>query len=1302
MDTNIDTLTIEIGASSDAAVAQIQNAVSALRAMRSELNKRWNNPLKNISGGSGASDRIRRTTTAMSSLREKIKLRIDASDADKAKKKVSGLATLFNSLKRIAFYRAIRTAIKEIAKAIEEGAENAYFFAKKFGDSTKYIANALDNISTRSFTMKNQLGAAWATLLATLEPIITKIITMIQRAVEVVTQLFALLGGKSTYLKAVDYAKAYADAAGAGAEKTKEWKNQLMSFDEINRLDEVPENDSGGGGKDALDYGKMFEEAPITILDGLKNKLKELLYDPEILNSWKTGIDGLVDSFRTAVDKIKALLKTIGTDFVFVMNDGNLAETLDHIFGILRNILDIIGLIADKFREAWSQNEAGRKILEGLWDIWNIILDTIHKALDLTKQWVSGINFTPVIDAAGKLVDAFKYFAQVCEKYFLWGLENVFLPFGKWIIEVGIPKVMDLATAFLNLYSAIYDKLFPVWKWFWEQLLIPFGQWVGEVFVNAVSKLTTTFNSLTKKIQEANSIHDFVMSLTNDEATVVAFAIAIASVGTAFLVWELAKGASKVLTTAIRAITSPVGTAIIAIAALAWGLMYLYQKCDTAREKIDLLIEKIKNFDIAQFRINIKDILFNWNNLNAETILLKLIAAFNIVLGAATGFMLGGVPGAIIGVLAGITLTGIFSTIKFKNNGEISKDELAALLKPALFALTGGIIGSVAGVKGALLGASVGLSLEMLIDSLDIRKKGKSEKFLDDLSNVLGGFVGASIIFKATGSLTGAVLGATIGFGITFALQNILFQDKSKWTPEKWITEIIAAISPTVGELIGFSVGGPLGAAIGATIGFGITWLLTTQPKIDGEKVADQYFGGLEEQSNSWVTKIKTKYYLFLADVSTWVQNAKNTFNKMKDPAFWSELGSDVVAKLAEVFVNIQNKIKEFVTVTIPNKFEELKRNIKSNFLLIKADVSSDWESFVLKVKQKFEDFKTSIAEKIDAIKESIKQKIDDVKSSIGLKIEGIRETIRTKIEEIREKIASWFKFSEKNKKDLSDNGEEATTSWKDGVTKFFADAAGVLDWIKTKIFNPFINAFKSAFGIGSPADTMKPFGENIWEGVQEGINNKLSTIGTWVINNIWTPFKDGLSSVFGKDSVFISAIGTFGGNVVTGIKNGITMGLTGFGNWIVENIWNPVADAFNQITEKIGEWWRGVQSFFSNANSQIEQAMGSTTHISENPSGQRMGGSGGGYAAGGFPEDGIFFANHGELVGKFLNGKTAVANNEQIVAGIAAGVYDAVVSAMSVSNGGRSDQPVNIYLDGKVIAQSTTRYQRQFARAAG
>lgn len=76
-------------------------------------------------------------------------------------------------------------------------------------------------------------------------------------------------------------------------------------------------------------------------------------------------------------------------------------------------------------------------------------------------------------------------------------------------------------------------------------------------------------------------------------------------------------------------------------------------------------------------------------------------------------------------------------------------------------------------------------------------------------------------------------------------------------------------------------------------------------------------------------------------------------------------------------------------------------------------------------------------------------------------------------------------------------------------------------------------------------------------------------------------------------------------------------------------------------------------------------------------------------FAQGGFPEDGFFFANHSELVGQFSNGKTAVANNEQITQGI----HDAVLSALQEggSFGGNSGDVI-ISLDGREIARAVNK----------
>jgi hypothetical protein len=90
-------------------------------------------------------------------------------------------------------------------------------------------------------------------------------------------------------------------------------------------------------------------------------------------------------------------------------------------------------------------------------------------------------------------------------------------------------------------------------------------------------------------------------------------------------------------------------------------------------------------------------------------------------------------------------------------------------------------------------------------------------------------------------------------------------------------------------------------------------------------------------------------------------------------------------------------------------------------------------------------------------------------------------------------------------------------------------------------------------------------------------------------------------------------------------------------------------------------------------------------------------------HAEGGFPDAGEFFIAREagpELVGR-IGGRNAVVNNDQIVSAVSRGVYEAVSTAMN-SGRGNSDTPVNIYLDGRKIASSSTKYHTQNAMATG
>lgn len=179
-----------------------------------------------------------------------------------AKKSNAGLGTFLSSLKRIAFYRFIRSIIKSITEAFQEGLQNAYAFSQGINTEGHRFSQALDSMSTAGQTMKNQLGSAFISLLAAIAPIVNAIINLIAKLADALSQFFAAFTG-STYLKAVTFPKTWGDGAKKAGKAAKEWKNQLLGFDEINRLEE-PGNGGGGGGGSSTDPSKMFTDAPLS------------------------------------------------------------------------------------------------------------------------------------------------------------------------------------------------------------------------------------------------------------------------------------------------------------------------------------------------------------------------------------------------------------------------------------------------------------------------------------------------------------------------------------------------------------------------------------------------------------------------------------------------------------------------------------------------------------------------------------------------------------------------------------------------------------------------------------------------------------------------------------------------------------------------------------------------------------------------------------------------------------------------------------------------------------------------------
>lgn len=86
-------------------------------------------------------------------------------------------------------------------------------------------------------------------------------------------------------------------------------------------------------------------------------------------------------------------------------------------------------------------------------------------------------------------------------------------------------------------------------------------------------------------------------------------------------------------------------------------------------------------------------------------------------------------------------------------------------------------------------------------------------------------------------------------------------------------------------------------------------------------------------------------------------------------------------------------------------------------------------------------------------------------------------------------------------------------------------------------------------------------------------------------------------------------------------------------------------------------------------------------------------------FATGGFPEEGPFMMNKGEIAGKFSNGKSVVANNEQITEGIKRAVLSGMNEAMANN---QSNVKLDIRTEEGIIVKKAINGINQITRATG
>lgn len=358
-------------------------------------------------------------------------------------------------------------------------------------------------------------------------------------------------------------------------------------------------------------------------------------------------------------------------------------------------------------------------------------------------------------------------------------------------------------------------------------------------------------------------------------------------------------------------------------------------------------------------------------------------------------------------------------------------------------------------------------------------------------------------------------------------------------------------------------------------------------------------------------------------DLKQWIEEWKY-MNGLED----IDLSAEVVLPNAQEKISeLKEKVKEFwglnVKLPVHNFLETTKENVSTWW----ENVKTWWGEKLLSIKVEIGEIKEKIEEKWNDATKYIEENIfpwftKEKWQQIG---NGIKEGLSSKWDEFNtwwvetgipewwdNNVAPWFtiekwkELGNNAKKALSDKWNEFTTWWKE---------TGIYKWWN---------------------DNVKPwFTKDKWTSISKGMKDGLTTkwnefTSWWQTTGIYSWWNQHVAPYFTKDKWSFS-----------GIKDGLT------------SAWNAAVESIKGIWNSFATWLNSKLTINIDTSSLIGKGISELLGTTQIKLGNIPT-----FATGGFPEDGWFRANQGEIMGKFDNGKSVVANNEQITQGIADAVY--------------------------------------------
>lgn len=312
---------------------------------------------------------------------------------------------LKNILKYAFSIRSLFALVNKLRSASVDGFKNLAQYSGETNNSISMLMSSLTQL-------KNAFAAAFAPILNVIAPILNTLIQKIISVVNTFGQLTSALTGKTTYIKAKkvqqDYAKSLnsnANSAKNAKKANEELKRTILSFDQINKMDDNSGSDSNSGIADTsggLSPSDMFETESIpSKIKGIADMIKQAWKNADFTeigamvgNKLNAALNSIPwDKIRNTCNKIAKSVATFLNGFLETVDwklvGNTLAQGINTAFGM-----------ANTFAENFHWDSLGKAIGNGINGAlggldWNLIQETVRNiATGITDTLNSFIQTT--------------------------------------------------------------------------------------------------------------------------------------------------------------------------------------------------------------------------------------------------------------------------------------------------------------------------------------------------------------------------------------------------------------------------------------------------------------------------------------------------------------------------------------------------------------------------------------------------------------------------------------------------------------------------------------------------------------------------------------------------------------------------------------------------------------------------------------------------------------------------------------------------------------------------------------------